>query len=156
MANETEITITGNLTEKPELNQVGNSVVCNLTVASTPSTYDRESGQFKDKETIFLRGAVWRDQARNLVASLDKGDRVMVKGNLRSNSYEDKETGGKRVSLQMDIIEIGASLMFATVQVTKTSKGGGAAASAPAATQAPAKDDTDGWGNDAGDDEPPF
>lgn len=155
MANDTVVTIVGNLTEKPELTQVGNSQVCNFTVASTPSMFDRETNDWKDKETIFMRCSIWREYAQNLVSSLNRGDRVIVTGNLRSNSYEDKD-GNNRVSLQLDVLEVGPSLRYATANVTKRTKGAGGNA-APAAAPAAAKDDTDGWGSDdSANDEPPF
>lgn len=157
MANDTLITIIGNLTEDPQLTQVNsNSAVCNFSVASTPSTFDRDSGEYKDKETIFMRSAVWREQAENLVDSLSKGDRVIVQGYLRANTYE--VNGEKRVSFQMEVVEMGPSLRYAKAKVTKNPKGGNAGGGNTNRRSAPApKQDTDGWGDEtAGSDAPPF
>lgn len=144
MANDTPITIIGNLTADPELTQVGSNKVCNFNVASTPSTFDREKGEFVDKETIFMRVALWRDAAVNFVDSFKKGDRVIVVGTLRSNTYE-TQSGEKRVSIQVDATEVGGSVRYAKYNVTKTTRGNGGG-NAPAQQSAP-KDDTDGWGD---------
>ncbi|BAS18685.1 single-stranded DNA-binding protein (plasmid) [Arthrobacter sp. Hiyo8] len=56
MAGETTITVIGNLTADPELKYSPNgSAVANFTVASTPRTFDRQSNEWKDGETLFLR-----------------------------------------------------------------------------------------------------
>lgn len=54
MAGETTITVVGNLTADPELRYTQNGVaVANFTIASTPRTYDRQSGEWKDGEALF-------------------------------------------------------------------------------------------------------
>lgn len=154
MANDTQITIIGNLTADPEITQAGNAKVCNFNVASTPSTFDRDKNEWTDKETIFMRCALWRDAAVNLVESLKKGDRIIVTGVLRSNTYEN-QNGEKRVSIQLDAAEVGASLRYATAKVTKKSSNGGGNYSA--SQQSAPKQDTNGWGDaPSTTDEPPF
>ena len=49
MAGETVITVVGNLTADPELRFTpSGAAVANFTVASTPRTFDRQSGEWKD------------------------------------------------------------------------------------------------------------
>src|SRR5664280_995640 len=92
MAGETVITIIGNLTNDPELRFTpSGAAVANFTVASTPRTFDRQSNQWKDGDTLFMRCSVWRDAAENVAESLQRGTRVLVSGRLRSRSYETKE-----------------------------------------------------------------
>ncbi len=65
MAGETIITIVGNLTADPELRFTPSGApVANFTVASTPRTLDRASGEWKDGDAMFLNCAVWRQAAR--------------------------------------------------------------------------------------------
>jgi single-strand DNA-binding protein len=98
MAGETTITVVGNLTADPELRYTQNGVaVANFTIASTPRTYDRQSGEWKDGEALFLRASVWREFAEHVANSLTKGSRVVATGRLRQRSYETKE-GEKRTS----------------------------------------------------------
>lgn len=125
MAGETVITVVGNLTADPELRftQSG-AAVANFTVASTPRTFDRQSGEWKDGEALFLRCSIWRQAAENAAESLGRGMRVVVQGRLKQRSFETKE-GEKRTVVELDVDEVGPSLRYATAKVNKVSRGGG-------------------------------
>ncbi|GAA2740155.1 hypothetical protein GCM10009868_01190 [Terrabacter aerolatus] len=125
MAGDTVITIIGNLTADPELRFTpSGAAVANFTVASTPRQFDRQSNEWKDGETLFMRCSVWRDAAENVAESCQRGMRVIVSGRLKSRSYETKE-GEKRTVVEMDVDEVGPSLRSATAKVNKTQRGGG-------------------------------
>ena len=127
MAGETVITIIGNLTNDPELRFTpSGAAVANFTVASTPRTFDRQSNEWKDSDTLFMRCSVWRDAAENVAESLQRGTRVLVSGRLRSRTYETK-AGEKRTVVEMEVDEVGPSLRYATAKVAKTARtvGGG-------------------------------
>ncbi len=125
MAGDTTLTIIGNLTGDPELRFTpSGAAVANFTVASTPRMYDRNSGEWKDGETLFMRCSVWRDAAENVAESLGRGSRVIVSGRLKSRSYETKE-GEKRTVVELEVDEVGPSLRYASAKVTKTQRGGG-------------------------------
>ena len=124
MAGETTITIVGNLTADPELRFTpSGAAVANFTVASTPRTFDRQSNEWKDGETLFMRCSIWRDAAENIAESLHRGTRVIVTGRLKSRSYETKE-GEKRTVIELDVDEVGPSLRYASAKVTKAERGG--------------------------------
>ncbi len=173
MAGDTTITIVGNLTADPELRFIpSGAAVANFTVASTPRTYDRQSGEWKDGEAMFLRCNVWREAAENVAESLTRGSRVIVTGRLKQRSFETRE-GEKRTVVEVEVDEIGPSLRYATAKVNKASRsggggggfgGGGGARQEPAppadGSGAPGEDP---WGSapasgsfGGGDDEPPF
>ena len=125
MAGETVITVVGNLTADPELRYTQNGIpVANFTIASTPRTFDRASGEWKDGEALFLRASVWRDFAEHVAGSMTKGMRVIAQGRLRQRSYETRE-GEKRSTIELEVDEIGPSLRYATAQVTRVAGGGG-------------------------------
>ncbi len=125
MAGDTVITVIGNITGDPELRFTpSGAAVANFTVASTPRQFDRQSNEWKDGETLFMRCSVWRDAAENVAESLQRGTRVIVSGRLKSRSYETKE-GEKRTVIEMDVDEVGPSMKYATAKVNKTSRGGG-------------------------------
>ena len=125
MAGDTTLTIIGNLTNDPELRFTpSGAAVANFTVASTPRMFDRQSNEWKDGETLFMRCSVWRDAAENVAESLQRGSRVIVTGRLKSRSYETKE-GEKRTVVELEVDELGPSLRYATAKVNKTSRGGG-------------------------------
>ncbi|MEV7638034.1 single-stranded DNA-binding protein [Pseudarthrobacter enclensis] len=123
MVGETTITVIGNLTSDPELRFTpSGSAVANFTIASTPRTFDRQSNEWKDGETLFLRASVWREAAENVAESLTKGTRVIVTGRLKSRSYETKE-GEKRTVIELEVDEIGPSLRYANAKVNRTQRG---------------------------------
>ncbi|WP_224392631.1 single-stranded DNA-binding protein [Pseudonocardia sp. ICBG1293] len=125
MAGETVITVVGNLTADPELRFTpSGAAVANFTVASTPRTFDRQSGEWKDGEALFLRCNIWRQAAENVAESLTRGARVVVQGRLRQRSFETKE-GEKRTVVEMEVDEVGPSLRYATAKVNKVNRGGG-------------------------------
>jgi single-strand DNA-binding protein len=136
--NETTLTITGSLTADPELRFTPAGIaVANFTVASNPRRFDKATNSYVDTEPIFLRCTAWRTTAENITESLTRGARVIVTGTLKSSSYETRD-GERRTSLELTVTEVGASLLWATVKVTKAER-----------TSAPA-------GKPADDDEPPF
>ncbi|MGW3570614.1 single-stranded DNA-binding protein [Streptomyces sp. NPDC000941] len=125
MAGETVITVVGNLVDDPELRFTpSGAAVAKFRVASTPRTFDRQTNEWKDGESLFLTCSVWRQAAENVAESLQRGMRVIVQGRLKQRSYEDRE-GVKRTVYELDVEEVGASLRNATAKVTKTTGRGG-------------------------------
>ena len=125
MAGETTITVVGNLVDDPELRFTPSGApVANFRIASTPRTFDRQSNEWKDGDTLFLSCAVWRQAAENVAESLQRGMRVIVQGRLKSRQYETRE-GEKRTVFEIDVEEVGPSLRSASAKVTKTQRSGG-------------------------------
>lgn len=125
MANETVITVVGNLTGDPELRTIASGAqVVNFTVASTPRTFDRTTQQWKDGEALFLRCSAWRDAAEHIAQSLTKGTRVIVQGRLVQRSYTTQQ-GEKRSTIELQVDEIGPSLRYATAQVQRVPRASG-------------------------------
>jgi len=173
VAGDTTITVVGNLTADPELRFTpSGAAVANFTVASTPRIYDRQTGEWKDGEALFLRCAIWREAAENVAESLTRGARVIVQGRLKQRSFETRE-GEKRTVFEVEVDEIGPSLRYATAKVNKASRsggggggfGGGGGSRQPAQTGGGASSGAgdDPWGSapasgsfGGGDDEPPF
>jgi single-strand DNA-binding protein len=124
MAGETVITLVGNLVDDPELRFTpSGAAVANFRIASTPRIYDRQSGEWRDGDTLFLSCSVWRQAAENVAESLQKGMRAIVQGRLKSRQYETRE-GEKRTVFEIDVDEVGPSLRSATAKVAKTTRSG--------------------------------
>jgi single-strand DNA-binding protein len=163
VAGETVITVVGNLTADPELRFTpSGAAVANFTVASTPRTFDRQSGEWKDGEALFLRCNIWRQAAENTAESLTRGMRVIVSGRLRQRSFETRE-GEKRTVMEMEVDEVGPSLRYATAKVNKATRQGGGSGSGGYGSSdsfGPAAEDP--WssappaGSSGYDEEPPF
>ncbi len=125
MAGETVITVIGNLVDDPELRFTpSGAAVANFRMASTPRTFDKQTNEWRDGETLWLGCSVWRQAAENVAESLQKGMRVIVQGRLKSRSYETRE-GEKRTVFEIDVDEVGPSLRNATAKVNKTTRSGG-------------------------------
>jgi single-strand DNA-binding protein len=164
MTGEPVITIVGNCVSDPELRFTpSGAAVANFTVASTPRTFDRQSNEWKDGETLFMRCSVWRDAAENVAESITKGTRVVVQGRLKQNSYTDKD-GNNRTSIDLDVDEVGPSLRYATAKVTRTVRTQGQQGGQPQqdqwsgrpAQQQPAQERQQGGWQGQADDQPPF
>jgi single-strand DNA-binding protein len=117
------VTVVGNLTTDPEMRVTSaGTAVANFTVAQTPRTYDRATSEWHDGETLFLRCVVWRETAEHMMESVVKGSRVVVVGRLRQRSFEVDE-GERRTVLELHADEVGVSLRYATVKITKVTRG---------------------------------
>jgi single-strand DNA-binding protein len=125
MANDTTVTVVGNLTADPDLRFTPDGVaMVKITVASTPRVYDKASGEYRDGEPLFLPCTAWRELAEHTAESLRKGTRVVVTGRLRQSHWETPE-GEKRAAFGLDVEEIGPSLRFATAKVNKATRTNG-------------------------------
>ncbi len=126
MAGDTVITVIGNLTADPNLRYTQSGVaVVDFTVASTPRSYDRNSGQWKDGETLFLRCSAWREYAENIAESLTKGTQVIVQGRLVQRSYTPRDGGEQRTVVELQVDEVGPTLRWAKAQIERTPRRGG-------------------------------
>jgi len=161
MAGETIVTVVGNLVQDAELRFTpSGAAVANFVVASTPRTFDRQSGEWRDGDALFMRCNVWRQQAENVAESLTKGTRVMVTGRLRQRSFETRE-GEKRTVVELEVDEVGPSLRYATAKVARVARSTGNGGGSSSGRSGGPVDDPWGAAPPAGssaayDDEPPF
>lgn len=138
MAITTQVVVVGNLTRDPELRYTrdGKPVV-NVTIASTPRSYNRTTSKWEDGEAVFVKGSAWDEMAENISGSLVKGSRVVAVGIFKASNYKDRE-GNDRMGMELQIDEIGPSLKYHTAQPEKRGK------ASPA--KGPAGDsNSDGW-----------
>jgi single-strand DNA-binding protein len=117
---DTHVTITGNLTDDPEVSFTPNGqAVCNFRLAVTPRIKDGD--RWRDGDTSFFRISAWRQLAEHIGDSLAKGDRVLVVGQLRSRAWETPE-GDKRSVVEVTAEEAGPSLRWATAKPERATK----------------------------------
>jgi single-strand DNA-binding protein len=157
MAGDTSITIAGNLVDDVALRYTPTGqAVANFRIASTPRWQDKQSGEWKDGDSLFLSCNVWRQAAENVAESLQRGMRVIVQGRLRQRSYETQQ-GEKRTVYEIEVDEVGPSLRNASAKVTKSTRSTGQAASSQPAAGGP-QATSDPWSTvpDEFNDEPPF
>ena len=118
---DTHVTITGNLTDAPELRFTPNgNPVANFRLAVTARIKDGDT--WRDGETSFFRVNVWRQLAEHVAESLSKGDRAVVIGRLKSRSWETPE-GDKRSVVEVEADEVAPSLRWATAKPERAING---------------------------------
>jgi single-strand DNA-binding protein len=121
MAGEITTTVTGNLTGAPELRFLDSGVaVVDFTVANNTRVADRENGGYKDGKASFVNCVAFRQFAENIAESLSTGDRVVVHGAFKQESW--KKDGEKRSNWKLDVQSIGPDLRYARAVVSKASR----------------------------------
>lgn len=82
------VQIIGNLGQDPEVRSTpSGSSVCNISVATTESYKDKNSGEWKDV-TEWHRIVLWEGLADTAQRFLKKGSKVFIEGKLQTRSYE--------------------------------------------------------------------
>lgn len=118
------ITTEGNIVNDPELSYTNSGVpVANFRLAVNRREWDKNARQWVDGAATYLRCTVWKAMAENVANSLRKGDSVLVTGDLKQRDWEDRE-GNRRMSYDLEVKNIGASLRFAEVTINRISGGG--------------------------------
>lgn len=147
MANETTLTIIGNTTSPAELRFTpAGAAVASFTVASTPRTFDKNTNEWKDGATLFMRCSAWRELGENVAETLtDKGMRVVVTGRLTQREYE--KDGQKRTVVELEVDEVGPSLKYASAKVTRTPRNGGGGQGGNGGQWGGQQQPADNWGN---------
>lgn len=111
-----KVILIGNLTQDPELSEVGNGTkTCRFTLAVNRD-YKNANGE---RDTDFINCQAWRGTAENLVKYMSKGRKIVVTGSIQVRSYE---SGGERrtaTDVQVQDIEF----------LSSPTKGGGNTAS---------------------------
>jgi single-strand DNA-binding protein len=121
---DTHVTITGNLTDDPEVSFTPNgAAVCNFRLAVTARIKDGD--RWRDGDTSFYRITAWRQLAEHIGDSLTKGHRVIVIGQLRARSWETPE-GERRSVVEVQAEEVGPSLRWATAKPERAAVNGSA------------------------------
>lgn len=96
-------TLLGNLGEAPELRDTqGGQAVLNFRLATT-TRY--KSGDEWKENTQWHNCVVWGARAEALAKILEKGTRVLVEGEIRNSSYEDRE-GVKKYKSEINVSEL--------------------------------------------------
>ncbi len=85
------VTLVGFVAQDPSLRPIKDGRnVTNLRVGATRRYLDKATGEWRDLETSYYDVACWNRLADHVRASMRKGDPVLVKGQFKSRSWEDK------------------------------------------------------------------
>ena len=92
-----------------------------LRVAANPRRYDRQSGQWVDGATDYFDVEVWAGP-KNVAESLSRGDRVIIFGNLRTQTWTPEGADKARSKLVVVAAAIGADLRYATAKPVRSAR----------------------------------
>ena len=85
-----KVILVGNLGQKPEMRYTATqSAVANISIATTESWKDKESGEMRDK-TEWHRVVYFGKLAEIVEKYLDKGSSVYIEGTLQTRKWQDK------------------------------------------------------------------
>lgn len=116
-ASMNKVILMGNLGKSPETRTLESGVVMSRFPIATSETYkNRKSGE-KTSHTEWHNVVLWRGLAEVAEKYLNKGDKILIEGRIRSRSWEDKESGQMRF-----ITEILADQMQMIGSVKKSSE----------------------------------
>ena len=100
-----KVIIAGRLTSDPDLKQTASGLsVGHLRIANT-RYYKNRDGE-KNEETCFVDVTLWDKQATWAAERLKKGRPVIVEGNLKTDQWEDRETGQKRSKIEINAYRV--------------------------------------------------
>lgn len=102
----TPTTIVGNLTSDPELKFTSNQKAQLKFSVAVNDSYTDASGE-KVEKTAYFNVVAWGYLAENSANVLEKGMGVVVVGTLDQRSWDDKETGQKRSTVEIKAMEVG-------------------------------------------------
>ncbi len=90
----------GRLTRDPELRYTpSGKAVCKFGLAINRNYRNQDGNNVED--TLFINVSSWGRQAEHCSQFLKKGRRVAINGELKSNSWQDRE-GNKRVTYEIN------------------------------------------------------
>jgi len=113
------ITLTGLVATDPQVVSPREDLqITTFRLASNQRHFDRQSGQWVERDTNWYTVSTYRRLARNAYRSLRKGDRVLVSGRLKVRSWE--RDGKRGTSVEVDADAIGHDLMWGTAEFTPT------------------------------------
>jgi len=96
-----KVILVGNLGKDPEVRYTsGGQAVATLRIATSRSWTDKQSGQRKE-ETEWHDVEVWGKQAEQCGEYLAKGRQVYVEGRLKTDKWQDKQSGQDRYRVKV-------------------------------------------------------
>jgi single-strand DNA-binding protein len=120
MAVESYLTVSGNLTGDPKSDVSPSGIMwAKIRVASTSRVFDKAENQWRDGDTLFIDVKCFRRLAENVVATLQRGDRVLVSGRLRQHEYDDPQ-GVHRTVIDIEADSIGPDLSRCSARLVRS------------------------------------
>jgi single-strand DNA-binding protein len=112
MAGVNKVILLGNLGDKPEIKYTGDGkAIANLSIATSKTWVDKNSGE-KQETTQWHRVVLFGKRAEVADKYCKKGTKVYVEGELKTNKYQDKDTGKDKYSTQIIVDSFNGSFQM--------------------------------------------
>jgi single-strand DNA-binding protein len=123
--NDAIVTVVGFVAQDPRFEILASGAsLMSLRIGSTPRRYDRDIGQWRDEDPMFLTVSCWRTLADNLQGcELQRGDPVIVTGKLRIREYS--KDGQPRFSAQIEATTVGHDLSRGIARFQRSQRSAG-------------------------------
>lgn len=108
---QADIAMTGLVGTDPEPFSTKSCEGCSFRLGSTRRYKDRRSGEWRDAPTVWITVRAYRGLAKNMAASLRKGDPVTVTGRMVMDSWQG-EDGTNRSALVLEARTAGHDLAY--------------------------------------------
>jgi single-strand DNA-binding protein len=107
------ITLEGRVVADPELRFGQSGIpICKMRVVAADRKENKQSGEWEDGDTLWMDVTCFKQLAENTVESVVKGDLVIVTGKIRTEEWQDRDSGQKRSKVSMVADTVSASLQF--------------------------------------------
>ncbi|MHC5557974.1 single-stranded DNA-binding protein [Kocuria sp. U4B] len=114
-----QITVRGYVATDPESRSLPDgTVVVTFRLASTPRWFDQQSQNWRDGHTNWLTVQAFRTLGLNALASIRKGQPVVVVGRLKVRFWDGEH--GRNTAVDVDAVSIGHDLALGTACFQRT------------------------------------
>jgi len=121
MAQDNNVTITGNAGREPELRFTpSGQAVANFGVAVSRRWQNRQTNEWEEA-TSWIDVTCWAQLAENVAESVGRGTRVTVTGRLDQRTWE-TDNGDKRSKVEIVADDVAISLKWATASVQRNER----------------------------------
>ena len=117
-----KVILLGNLTADPETRTTPSGQSVTSFSLAVNRTWNDANGQ-RQEETSFINCTAWGQRGETIAKYVGKGRQLLVSGRLQQRSWDDKETGKKRSSIDVIVEE------FSFVSDGRGGQGGGSTSS---------------------------
>lgn len=114
-----QITVRGYVATDPESRSLPDgTVVVTFRLASTPRWFDQQAGSWRDGHTNWFSIQAFRALGLNVLASIKKGQPVVVVGKLKVRFWEGEH--GRNTAVDVDAVSVGHDLALGTACFQRT------------------------------------
>ncbi|MCL2281005.1 single-stranded DNA-binding protein [Candidatus Saccharibacteria bacterium] len=99
-----KVILLGNLTADPETRTTPSGQSVTSFSLAVNRTWNDQSGQ-RQEETSFINCTAWGTRGETIAKYVGKGRQLLVSGRLQQRSWDDKETGKKRSTIDVIVEE---------------------------------------------------